>query len=737
MDWLLQLDVALFELINQRWAHPLLDAVMPFASGNLFFMPSVVLAGLLLAWLGRTRGIVCLLMLLAVLTVGDGFINPTLKRLIGRPRPAAALEEVRPSVKTGGRHASMPSSHAANWFSVALVLFVYYRRSAWVTLPIAVTVGFSRVYNGAHYPGDVLAGALLGPGYAAATLVAVQSAWQSLGRRWFPLWWERLPTLLNPHLKPAPEEADEEPEFAPRDHDQRQASLPRHQVLEQQWMRVGYAFIALSLIARLVYISGSTIELSEDEAYQWIWSKHLALSYFSKPPLIAYTQFLGTSLWGDTALGIRFFSPVLSSLLGLLLLRFFAREFNARAAVLLLLALSSTLLLAVGSVLMTVDPLSVFFWTAAMLAGWRAVQPNASTGHWIWVGLWMGLGFLSKYTQLFQWLCWAVFFVLWKPARRHLRRPGPWLALLLNLACALPVVWWNAQHHWITIAHLADRAGTDKPWTPTLSYFGEFLGAEFLLLNPVFFVALTWAAIAFWRHHRHNPKLLYYFAMGAPLFLAYLLFSFRGRVLPNWIAPAVVPLFCLMAAYWDTRWRLGNRNVQQWLCVGLLTGGITVILAHDTRLVEQLTNLRVPAEYDPLGRVRGWKETAARVGEARNQLLTEGKPVFIIAHHYGLASQTTFYLPEAKRQVQDAPLVFYPTSPVPKNQFWFWPGYTNRTGQNAIFVREVSKRTGAPKPPPASLQAEFESITDLGIHDVLIGRKVARRLQLFECRNLQ
>ena len=70
------------------------------------------------------------------------------------------------------------------------------------------------------------------------------------------------------------------------------------------------------------YIGSGKIELSEDEAYQWLWSKHPALSYYSKPPLIAYTQFLGTHLWGDTEFGVRFFSPVIAAVLSLLVLRF-------------------------------------------------------------------------------------------------------------------------------------------------------------------------------------------------------------------------------------------------------------------------------------------------------------------------------------------------------------------------------------------------------------------------------
>jgi len=80
---------------------------------------------------------------------------------------------------------------------------------------------------------------------------------------------------------------------------------------EQRWLWLGYVLTALLLLFRLGYIASGVIELSNDEAYQWLWSKHLALSYYSKPPAIAFIQFAGTALWGDTELGVRFFSPKL------------------------------------------------------------------------------------------------------------------------------------------------------------------------------------------------------------------------------------------------------------------------------------------------------------------------------------------------------------------------------------------------------------------------------------------
>src|SRR5437870_5999377 len=120
---------------------------------------------------------------------------------------------------------------------------------------------------------------------------------------------------------------------------------------ERRWLRFGYVLIAVLLVFRLGYIAASVIELTKDEAYQWLWSKHLALSYYSKPPGIALIQFGGTSLWGDTQFGVRFFSPVFAALLSFVLLRFLARETGARLGFLVLLIVNCVPLLGVGAIL--------------------------------------------------------------------------------------------------------------------------------------------------------------------------------------------------------------------------------------------------------------------------------------------------------------------------------------------------------------------------------------------------
>jgi 4-amino-4-deoxy-L-arabinose transferase-like glycosyltransferase/membrane-associated phospholipid phosphatase len=770
VHWLQTLDTGLFNFVNQSLANPVFDWLMPILSNNAFFFPALFLliAGLL--WKGGVRLRLCVVLLVLILPLGDGFICNTIKHAVGRPRPFVTLPSARLFGSPGkgylpprmnasgvdlaanqGSRNSMPSSHAANWFAATMILFLFYRRSLWFMLPLALAVSFSRVYNGVHYPSDVLAGAILGAGYAAAGVIAFQAAWQWAGKKWFPVWYAQLPSLLEAETQnPKPS--------APMDF--QQPLNPQRSTTDSHWLRLGYLVIFAMLIGRWMYIASGTIDLEKDEAYQWLWSKHLALSYYSKPPGIALIQFLGTALWGDTAFGIRFFSPLFAALLSVMVLRFFAREVSARAGFLLLLIVTATPLLGIGTILMTIDPPLVLCWTWAMLAGWRAAQPDGQTRHWLIVGLAMGLGFLCKYTAACQIVCWAILFALWPAARAHLRRPGPWLALLVFLICTTPVILWNAQHGWITLHHVAGNAGLDKRWQPTMRYFRDFFFVEAGLLNPIFFAGALWAMLAFWKQRREHPLWLYFFCMGAPLFLGYWLYAFHSRVLPNWIAPAILPMFCLMVVYWDERRLVGLRLVKSFSAIGLALGFFAVAILFQSNLIGKIAGQLLPGERDPLRRVRAWRPTTALVEGEREKLAAQGKPAFIIADHYGMTGLFTFYLPRAKAALPSGPLVYCADSDEPLNQLYFWPDYdyrAQRRGQNAIYVTELDpyplesgwflkwlthQKVGygivpAPFPKPTRMLKEFESVTDLGEFEIKIGNRVFRRLHLWACYNLK
>ncbi len=754
MAWLRALDADLFHFVNLNLHHPALDGPMRFLSGNAFFAPVLILLAIWVLWKGGIRGRVMVLMLALIVPLGDGLVVNPLKHAIGRVRPSDAMQETQ-VVGSKGDGRSMPSAHVANWFAATLIAAVYYRRTWKFMVPLGCAVAFSRLYVGAHYPADVLVGAIVGAGYACAGVVLFTWLWQLIGKNFFPLWWQSLPVLANPDVRIETNSIS--------------TSVSR----DQHWIRLGCLLIGLVFVGRLIFLASGSIELSKDEAYQWLWSKHLALSYYSKPPMIAYAQWLSTSIFGDTAFGVRFLSPLIGALLLLMVLFWIGKIAGGRTAFWLILIFLATPLLAVGSTLLTIDPLLVLFWTIAMVLGWRAVQPDGTLAQWLGIGLATGFAFLSKYSGLYLVVCFGIFFALWRPSRPQLRKPGPWLALLVMLVCTLPVIIWNAQRHWVTLSHLSENASLKEQWKNPLRHFGDFTGAELGLLNPIFLVGAIWALVAFWKE-KPEPQassiadpasrrgfMIYLFCMGAPVFLGHWLYTLHSQVQPNWIAPAVVPMFCLMVMYWERRWRAGGRGIVAWLCAGLALGLFAAIVLHEPKLVGKIVGQELPPDKEPLRRVRAWKATAEVVEKARQKLLAEGKPTFVIVHHYGITGLLSFYMPGATPKPDAPPLVYSIIEPLPQNQLYFWPEYRYkdlRKGDNAIFVVEVdlpqtsmsewfkSIFTGIPPAPlPAPVPepyfgfppGDFESKKDLGVFPVYYKGRIYRWLQLFEYRNLR
>src|ERR1035441_6890311 len=151
------IDVALFRFINASLTNSFFDKLMPFVSDPPWFPCLFLALAVLLVWRGGARGRLCALMLLLALCLGNWLVCDLIKNAVQRLRPFQTLPDAILRVGKGGSF-SLPSSHAANWFSATMVLLVYYRRTVWAMLPLALLVGFSRVYNGVHYPVDVLAG---------------------------------------------------------------------------------------------------------------------------------------------------------------------------------------------------------------------------------------------------------------------------------------------------------------------------------------------------------------------------------------------------------------------------------------------------------------------------------------------------------------------------------------------------------------------------------------------------
>jgi undecaprenyl-diphosphatase len=141
------------------------------------------LGGLFLIYRYKWQGVRMVIAALLLIALTDSLGHYVLKPLVNRQRPCALI--------AGGAHVvswirlptgmkwdeSFPSSHALNNFAVATFFSLIFRRKS-VSIPlflIATLVSLGRVYEGVHYPSDVLGGAVIGAlvGFATAQIFLI------------------------------------------------------------------------------------------------------------------------------------------------------------------------------------------------------------------------------------------------------------------------------------------------------------------------------------------------------------------------------------------------------------------------------------------------------------------------------------------------------------------------------------------------------------------------------------
>jgi 4-amino-4-deoxy-L-arabinose transferase-like glycosyltransferase len=515
--------------------------------------------------------------------------------------------------------------------------------------------------------------------------------------------------------------------------------------------RAVWLFIVALTVVRLSMLA--TTDLEFDEAHYWMWSERLAPAYFSKGPAIAFAMRASTAVFGANEFGVRFFSPLLAAGTSLLLFYFARRLFSATAGLWAVIAVNVTPIFNIGARLMTIDALSVFFWLAAMFTFWLAVEKSPRfSWYWPFTGLLIGLGFLSKYTNAFELVSIVLVLALAPRLRQEFARPGLYLLLGMFALCTVPPIMWNAQHAWVTLAHLRSRGGLEQGFSFHPVEVLSFLGQHFLAYSPFLFLALAWGVIGSWRRVNQQFKVLFLMWFGLPLFLFYLLLSLNKAAAPNWDGLAFLGFGLLAIYFWWERLE-ASVLLQLGAAVAILVGLTMSIIALDTDLLR--TAGYDLQRKDPSDRMRGWKSATSALEKMRNDLEAKlGEKLFLIADARDRASEISFYLRDKRTEGPGHPPVYITESQDMVNQFSFWPRYDEFVelkpgaprpegevyteenginlfvGRDALFIRQGEKERV-----PHNIRAAFQSTEPVGTIEVQRDGKVLRTWRVFLCRN--
>ena len=183
------------------WIHenhiPILNQVMPFITDADNWVLPILLLILYLGFFQGKKGKIALCLLIISLSLNDSICAQLLKPFFERVRPShISIEGLNLLVSKGGKW-SMPSNHASNMFSLAVILSYFFDRFKIPLFLLAIMIAISRVYVGVHYPGDVIVGALVG--YSISWIVItlwVILKMRELKRRQTWVWYESDPPVF-------------------------------------------------------------------------------------------------------------------------------------------------------------------------------------------------------------------------------------------------------------------------------------------------------------------------------------------------------------------------------------------------------------------------------------------------------------------------------------------------------------------------------------------------------------
>jgi 4-amino-4-deoxy-L-arabinose transferase-like glycosyltransferase len=422
-------------------------------------------------------------------------------------------------------------------------------------------------------------------------------------------------------------------------------------VLNTAWM------VAALVVLRLA--AAAWTPLTFDEAYYWMWSKHLAGGYYDHPPMVAFVIRAGTVIAGDTELGVRLVSILLGLPMSWAVYRTAAILFGGRpVAATAAILLNITLMAAVGTLIVTPDaPLLVA--SSFVLFFLAKVLETERGAWWLAVGAAVGAALLSKYSALFFGPAILIWLAAVPKLRRWLLSPWPYLGGIVAFAIFSPVILWNADHHWVSFIKQIGRARIED-FRP--AFIAELVPTQVAFATPLVFILGAMGLHAMiWRNAGVFAARALVNSMFWTIVAYFIWHSLHARVEANWFAP-IYPAFAIAAAVaahlvpWDEqRKRLADFCLRWAAPSGILLFGLLIVQAN-TGL---LSGYRRDATVRSVG--VGWREMAREIEAVR---LRTGATC-VLAPDYGTTGWLALYLPRGSCVAQHTQRIRWVNMPEP------------------------------------------------------------------------
>ena len=300
------------------------------------------------------------------------------------------------------------------------------------------------------------------------------------------------------------------------------------------------SFIVL-LLLKIGALNFTTFNLFGDEAQYWLWSKDIDFGYFSKPPFLSWIIRIYTEVLGSSFIALKLFPSFVYLLIAWsiynLLLNSGLNKKDSFAGCLIFLFIPAV---SFSSFIISTDLFLLLFWTLSLN---QLIKINSEQvlKNFILLGIFLGLGFLSKYAAIYFVICLFVLILFDQRFRKIFLNnlSGFSLTFLSMFIIILPNIIWNFNNDWITLQHTSDNANFANIEIDFIRGL-EFLLIQVLMLGP--FIVL--GGLFGFNKWDHIQKIFLIFSV--PIILIVFIEAIIVRANANWAAPALISLFALL-----------------------------------------------------------------------------------------------------------------------------------------------------------------------------------------------